>query len=451
MNVLKKAAFFLLTTLFFSVVVSAGSEEVNNGGMSFTAYEIEAATSPEAPRLPAEDADWSDPVAAEAADAWFDALEARRSAAIDDPEGFYRFTGNTARALLSEDMSNRVYSPLSLWLELDILTRLSAGESRAQLLETLCTASMESLAAQRDSLWKSQYWDDGDQSCAISASVWLDQAVSIRPEIKEALGAHCAASVFQGDMSSPGYNQALRDWLNLSTRGLLSDAVSSLRFEDEARMSAATAIYYRGRWVDAFSKADTKPGMFHGAERDVETDFMHEAREGTLYHGEHFSAFAKDLGIMGKALFVLPEPAGSPRELLKDDEVYRLISGMDAWEQREEALVRFAMPRLDCRGQISLRSALEQMGLEGLFDETKADFSEALSGDKPIHLSSMLQISRIVMDEEGVEAAAITVSDVFGALVQKLREVDFTLDRPFLFALLGSGDVPLFMGVVNQL
>ena len=29
-------------------------------------------------------------------------------------------------------------------------------------------------------------------------------------------------------------------------------------------------------------------------------------------------------------------------------------------------------------------------------------------------------------------------------------EVDFTLDRPFLFAVTGDSDLPLFTGVVNQ-
>lgn len=452
MSAVRRMAFCLAAAIcLFSVTMPVKSEEMKDGEMSYASYIIEAAAYPETPVLPAEDADWSDPAVLAAVDAWYEATEARRNAAITNPEGYYSFVEHSAQALLNEDGANRVYSPLSLWLDLDMLAQLSAGESRAQLLDMLGEASLETLAAQHASLWKSQYWDDGNQACALGAALWLDQSVMIQPEAAAALASRCAASVFQGDMKSPGYNEALREWLNLSTRGLLSDEVSALRFEDEAQMSAAATIYYRGRWVDAFSKSATAPGVFHGAVSDAEADFMHEAKEGTLYHGEHFTAFAKDLGDMGSALFVLPDAETSPQALIMDDEVFRLMRGMATWEHSEDAIVRFAMPKLDCREQLDLKATLEQLGLGGLFSAETADFSEALSGERPVHLSSMLQISRVVMDEEGVEAAAITVTDVFGALVQELDEVDFVLDRPFLFVLMGQGNVPLFMGVVSQL
>lgn len=55
------------------------------------------------------------------------------------------------------------------------------------------------------------------------------------------------------------------------------------------------------------------------------------------------------------------------------------------------------------------------------------------------------------VDEEGCEAAAYTVIMVgAGAEMPPDDEVDFTLDRPFLFAITGEGNLPLFVGVVNQ-
>ena len=30
------------------------------------------------------------------------------------------------------------------------------------------------------------------------------------------------------------------------------------------------------------------------------------------------------------------------------------------------------------------------------------------------------------------------------------EEIDFTLDRPFLFVVTGAGNLPLFVGIVNQ-
>ena len=55
-----------------------------------------------------------------------------------------------------------------------------------------------------------------------------------------------------------------------------------------------------------------------------------------------------------------------------------------------------------------------------------------------------------MVDEEGVTAAAYTLMQDAGAGRPPQEEIEFRLDRPFLFAIMGTGDVPLFVGVVNQ-
>ena len=70
----------------------------------------------------------------------------------------------------------------------------------------------------------------------------------------------------------------------------------------------------------------------------------------------------------------------------------------------------------------------------------------------PLFVSGLDQYSRLVMDEEGVEAAAITFAPLLGALWEDESEtIDFTLDRPFLFAVEDSHGLPLFMGVIDNL
>ena len=59
----------------------------------------------------------------------------------------------------------------------------------------------------------------------------------------------------------------------------------------------------------------------------------------------------------------------------------------------------------------------------------------------------------IAVDEEGVEAAAFTVMAMSGAGAppDELEEIDFTVDRPFLFVIMSSDNLPLFAGVVNRI
>ena len=48
-------------------------------------------------------------------------------------------------------------------------------------------------------------------------------------------------------------------------------------------------------------------------------------------------------------------------------------------------------------------------------------------------------------------AAAYTAMLMCGTAGPPEEEVDFTLDRPFVFAVTGADGLPLFVGVVHQL
>ena len=74
-----------------------------------------------------------------------------------------------------------------------------------------------------------------------------------------------------------------------------------------------------------------------------------------------------------------------------------------------------------------------------------------LAGDaQGIFVSQAKHGVRVAIDEEGVTAAAYTMMAMDGAGAPPEEEIDFTLDRPFLFALSDDQGLPLFAGVVNQ-
>ena len=69
----------------------------------------------------------------------------------------------------------------------------------------------------------------------------------------------------------------------------------------------------------------------------------------------------------------------------------------------------------------------------------------------PLYLSQTQHAARVAVDEEGVVAAAYTLLAEAGCgMPEKLEEVDFILDRPFLFAITGEDSLPLFAGVVAE-
>ena len=67
----------------------------------------------------------------------------------------------------------------------------------------------------------------------------------------------------------------------------------------------------------------------------------------------------------------------------------------------------------------------------------------------PIFLAQASHAARVVIDEEGCTAAAFTVLPAPGNAMPPDEEVDFVLDRPFLFCITGESGLPLFVGIVN--
>ena len=75
---------------------------------------------------------------------------------------------------------------------------------------------------------------------------------------------------------------------------------------------------------------------------------------------------------------------------------------------------------------------LKEYGVQLAFDGERADFSAMI--DYPVFVSDIIQKTRIKLDEEGVEAAAVTaIMFEECAYIEPQQPKVFTADRPFSF------------------
>ena len=71
------------------------------------------------------------------------------------------------------DSENRVYSPISLYVALSMLTEMTAGETKQQVMELLSAADSETLRQTVRDLWMSVYLDDGRSVCRLANGAFL--------------------------------------------------------------------------------------------------------------------------------------------------------------------------------------------------------------------------------------------------------------------------------------
>lgn len=384
-------------------------------------------------------------------EAWYQDRAARMEWSKQCDQALDAFlTSTIPQFLAGQAGENRVYSPLSLYMALAMLAELTDGNSRAQVLDLLDVPDLETLRTRATALWRANYVNDGATTSILASSLWLNQDVAFIQSTLDTLAEAYFASTYQGKMGSQETNQALRNWINEQTGGLLQEQAEGLELSAETVLALATTVYFRAKWSSAFAPSATEPSLFHGLSRDITCDFMKSSGAQRYCWGENFSAVYKPLEGGGGMWLLLPDPGTTPEELLSSGEAVRFLLTQDTWEDSQYLTVHLRMPKFDVVSDLDLSQGLQNLGVTDVFDSHASDFTPTTTQTEGLYVSTANHAARVMVDEEGCTAASYTVLAVEGAGILPEEEVDFTLDRPFLFAITGEDGLPLFVGTVYE-
>ena len=257
------------------------------------------------------------------------------------------------------------------------------------------------------------------------------------------------ASSFSGTMGSTEYNKMLQDWLNEQTGGLLEEQASQVEMDPATVLALATTVYFRAKWDKEFDEANNTEEIFHAVSGDIKTEFMHQSGSDNYFWGENFGAISRRLENSGEMVLILPDEDVTAESLLSDKEVLEFIHAGYSWENSKFLIVNQSVPKFDVVSDFSLVEGLKSLGITDVFEFTKSDFTP-LTTDTGVAVNEAKHAARVTIDEEGCIAAAFTVMLAYGAARPPKEQIDFVLDRPFLFVIKGQDNQPLFIGIVNQ-
>lgn len=418
-------------------------------GGGLTAYAIAQAEYPRMAQYPSGLALYSDA----AYDAWREGVLAQRRD-LGDTAPLRAFFARSAQTFLAgAEGGNRVYSPLNVYMALAMLAQITGGESREQILALLGSGSMDALRQQANDVWNANYRDDGALTSILAGSLWLDKDVEFDRDTMDILARDFYASSYRGEMGSERFNKALQSWLDEQTGGLLKEQAGDIELDSQTILALAATVYFQAKWYNEFSEGKTTPRTFHGPGGEVEVEFMHQRDDQAYYWGDKFAAVSQTFEEGGAMWFLLPDEGVSPEELLADGEAmdFLFTADKDEWEGQKLLFVNKAVPKFDAASRFDLADGLKALGVTDVFDSARSDFTPMTTGvDGPVALSQASHAARVTIDEEGCTAVAFTVLPAAGAMPPPDEEVDFVLDRPFLFCITGDSGLPLFVGIVND-
>ena len=440
-----------------AVLLITGIPGLGSGGTTASAaYALAEPTYPDLPKMPTEplnggEAAWEQ--FSEDYDAYLQAWRDFRNEApgLEEQTGLLSALADfsaesTSLALAGE--GNGVYSPISLWFALAMLAETTDGDTRQEILDALGAEDVEQLRSWADILWHDLYTDDGTAAVLLGTSLWLNQGMDYRQETVDSLAEHYYAGSYRVPMGTDEADDALSAWTAERTNGLIGADGKVLETTPDTLMVLASTLYAMGRWSDEFQPENNTDDVFTAADgTEQEAEFMHRTENAYFLSREGYQA-ASLHSSAGEVVFVLPDEGVSPRELLADPE---FLGSLDVHgDGGIYGEVQWSVPKFDVGSDLDLKSTLAGLGITSVLDEETADFSP-LTGTEQVWLDQAKQIARVQVDEQGIVAAAVTLMGLGdGGPEVDPRICVMDLDRPFLFVI-RSGDVNLFVGVVDSL
>ena len=380
---------------------------------------------------------------------WQDRIETVKAARAKQPELTDYYTSVLPNTLGKAE-GNAVISPLNTYLAFSMLAESAGGETRRQLLDLLGAEDLTALRKTASTLWQANYVDTPLVKSLLANAVWLRIDGRYDESVLQTLANTYYASSFRGEQGSAEMDRALRDWTDENTGGLLEEYAETLHLERRTAMALTSAIWFKAMWAEPFQARSTTSAVFHGASRNSDVQMMRKDETMRFYQDDAFTAVSLSMTDSGSMTFFLPAEGTDPSALLSLPQLMEVaqFSTEEGWHS---GMVHLGVPRFSVSGQTDLLDCLRALGVTDALDPALADFTPLVSTEEPLYLGAANHAALVEVDEEGVTGAAYT--DLMGEAGEPLSqdELDFILDRPFVFLLTGQDGSILFAGIVRDL
>jgi len=362
-----------------------------------------------------------------------------------------RFGFNLLRELNAADPDSNIFiSPLSASMALGMTLNGAAGSTYDAMRVTLGFGDLSNEAINQSYRGLIDLLIDLDPrvTFGLGNSIWYRQGFPVEQEFLDTTGEYFDAEVAALDFNDPSSVGVINGWVEDKTAGKIKEIIEP-PIDPLTVMFLINAIYFNGTWTYEFDPAETEQAPFHGPNGST-VPVMLMSQEGDHVYVNNEDYQAVDLPYGGEAYSMT---VVLPREGVSIDSFVAELDENgwnDLFADAQVTGIELQLPRFKLEYEKVLNDALKALGMEVAFMGGAADFSRIAAG-RDLYISRVKQKTFVEVDEEGTEAAAVTVVEMRETSVPSGPPV-MRVDRPFLFAIRErfSGTV-IFVGKIVNL
>ena len=371
-----------------------------------------------------------------------------------------QFTLNFLKTVNETDQSGKsfIYSPLSITYVLGMVNDAAVGQTEQELEQTLGfhKGGIQAVNDYCKTLIDGLPKVDEDVTLNIANAIFLNKNYTLKDQFVKDMELYYDAKAEALNFASPETKDHINDWCDKKTNGMIPEILDEVNSNMVSYL--LNAIYFKADWTNKFDPKNTKTEAFTTESGNKKIPMMQQDVLINYRKNDTYSAVQIPYGNNKWSMMVmLPEKGKTTNDVInllveKGLNTANYTGGEGDMFMPHQ--VDLKLPRYETSSDTNnipnrLIGLLKKMGISLAFDE---DFAEIPNmANVPVYINMMRQKAKIKVNEEGSEAAAVTIAGLFETTAiphpVTYEKATFHANRTFVYAICeASSGVILFVG-----
>lgn len=350
------------------------------------------------------------------------------------------FAFNLFRTARDKEQS-LLLSPLSVTYALGMVNNGATGKTREEINHVLGfgDAGADAINAFCRKLITETATLDEETKVMISNNIYVNSSRGYRlmPDFVEKVAKYYDVTPESRDFHDGQTMDVINRWASEHTEGMIDQVLDENSFNPESISYLLNALYFKGMWTHKFNKAYTDTRSFDGGKATAEMMSLEDNSDEFHYsENDTYQSIVLPYGNTAYQMTVF-----LPRQGKTIDDVLRVMNG-ETWasEWRNVYHVVLHFPRFETSTDMDLNDIMAKLGMPNAFVGGEGFDAFCYEGDDVSQshrcwIGKIKQTAKIKLDEEGTEAAAVTVIDMRDGVSEEPKTKEFNANRPFLYVI----------------